>query len=401
MRVIWIFIFLLLLPQVSAVPADFYIMEISPKIVEPGETTTLNVTLKNLAPNFASFMEVSLDPADTSPIDAIGSPRKFISRASEAQESGVIFGGIIQLEDIPLSFQINVKENATEGVHQVPLELAWINELQKDVFQTLYIGMQVKGVALVRVAKITTTPVEFRPNTENNKVTITVENAGKTTAKSVSIGVELTEPFTEAYSSSSRDFTTKIAPDESHDFTISLDIDENAQAGEYTLPLKITYRTTDSSLEVDDEINIKINTMAKFDVETITSRPDTINPGTNFIINLPVKNVGQERAESVKAVIKTKSYFIGVKTDYLGDIKVGESKLATFELTADRDTIPDNYENDIKIIWIEGDKRFEEIDSFGITVSLRQGGGGAPMEAVVGLVVLAGIVGSVVWRKLR
>jgi hypothetical protein len=88
-----------------------------------------------------------------------------------------------------------------------------------------------------------------------------------------------------------------------------------------------------------------------------------------------------------------------VKTDYLGDIEIGESKLATFELTADRDTIPDNYENDIKIIWEESGKRIEEIDSFAITVHGNQSNIGAPTKLVGGLAILFIVAVLVIWRR--
>lgn len=209
------------------------------------------------------------------------------------------------------------------------------------------------------------------------------------------------KPFTEAYSSSSSDFVTQILPDSSHDFVITLDIDMDAVTGVHTLPLKLTYRTLDNEYEVNDEIRIKISSKADFEVQNVASHPPVVSPGDNFIVNIPVKNIRQERAESVKAVINTKSYFTGVKTDYLGDIKAAESKVATFELTADRDTIPDNYENDLKLIWSEGDDRLEEITSFGITVSKENDEGGISTLTGVVLVAMIGFVAFAVWRKMK
>ncbi|MEE9594471.1 MAG: COG1361 S-layer family protein [Candidatus Hydrothermarchaeales archaeon] len=517
-KLIFSFLFtIFILTTVNAVPVDFYVMEVSPQIVSPGESTSLNITLKNLAPNYAVYLKATLDPSDTSPIDAIGIPRRYIDRVEGATESDEFFGVISQDVEISLSMPIYVKQSATEGIYQVPLVLEWKNEILEDVTQTLYLGIkveeqeaeftvigvsptkitpeettnieiriknsgsssaskikatldqsdtspvnvlgpskvdierskvgpgeefvitylvhvktgndedvyntplrlewedmsgvsqtsdldlgiQIKGDALLRVAKISTSPVEFIADLEKGKVTITVENAGKTTAKSVKVEVEYSEPFTEAYSGASSDFVSEIAPDKSHDFQVALDIDEDAEAGSFSIPLKLTYRTTEKSYSVTEDVIIKISSKAKFETSEATTNPGTINPGDDFIANVPITNNGQEKAESVKVVLKTKSYFTGVKTDYLGDIKPGESKIATFDLKADRDTIPDNYESDIKIIWNKGEDRLEETTSFGITVSKVASEGRAPSGVILGVLVAAGAVGVVLWRKLR
>ena len=392
---------ILMLPSAHAVPADFYLMEVSPKIIEPGTTTTLNITLKNLAPNYAVYLRASLDPDDISPIDVVGIPRKYINRAEKADESTGYFGVVLQGEEIHLSMLVHVNKDVDEGVYQVPLVLEWKNEILEDVTQTLYMGIQVKGDAVLKVAKVTSSPAELKPDMENSVVTVTIENAGKAAAKSVRVKMAVQKPFSEAYSNSNTDFAEEIARDSTHDFILSVDIDKEAEAGNYAFPLTVTYRSDDREYTIEDEVVLKVESNADFEISEVKTNPELIRPGDDFRINVQILNTGQKDAESVKAVLKTKSYFTGVKTDYLGDINVGKSKLATFELTADRDTIPDNYENDIKIIWSDGDKRLEEIESFGITVSNGQNEKGSVIKPAAGLAVLAGIIGLIMWRRKR
>jgi len=130
---------------------------------------------------------------------------------------------------------------------------------------------------------------------------------------------------------------------------------------------------------------LKIASQADFRVGAATTNPAAITPGTEFRINIPVKNTGNKDAESVKAILKTKSYFTGTKTDYLGDIEQGSEKIATFELEADRDTIADNYETDIKIMWLDGDERLETTKSFGLVVVSGEGSN-------TGIVTIAALV---------
>jgi hypothetical protein len=393
----WVLLCLFLIPTISAywnvewveediIKADFYLVNISPQVIEPGKTILLNITLKNIATSIATNMNATLDPGDISPIDPVGIRKKRID------------GVKVQNENFQLSILVHVDQNVSEGVYDVPLELYWEDHIRRHWGQTLKMGIEIKGNANIRVAKISTNPVEFRSDTEKNKVTITIENAGKTVAKSVKANINLEKPFLEAYSGSSSDFISQIPPEGSHDFIIALDIDKDAIVGEYSLPLKLTYRTHDEEYDIKEDIKIKISEKADFEVQNISYSKSAISPGDDFIVNIPIKNIGQENAENVKAVINTKSYFTGAKTDYLGEIKVGESKVATFELTVDRDTTPDNYENDLKLIWNDGEERLEDITSFGITISKIKNEGGISNTVLI-LLGMVGIVIIAIKRK--
>ncbi len=366
---------LLLAPGVfGAVKADFYITAVEPKQVYPGEITTLNITLKNLAPEVAAYLKATLDPNDVSPIDPIGASKKYLNKAERAQKSTEYFGLILRGDEITLSLPIYVNRGTSEGVYKTPLLLEWKDTNMQDVSETLQVALYVKGEPALKIAKIRTSPQELKRDTENNDVIITLENAGKASARSVRIKAAFSPPFSEAYSNSDADFVAEIKKDKTYDFTLSVDIDEEAKPGRYVFPLMVTYRDENREYAFTEDIVLVVESEADFEVRDVKTSPDPVTPGADFRVNVVVVNVGQRDAESVKAVLKTKSFFTGVKTDYLGDIKVGESKIATFELEADRDVMPDNYENDIKIIWTEGEKRLEQIDSFGITVASRNNG---------------------------
>lgn len=407
MKRIWLLFLILYIPMASAVwvsedpvQVDFYIVNLSPEIIEPGDNTILNITLKNMAPAVAVKVNATLDPDDVSPVDAVGIKKKIVDSAGKADASDIYFG-VVQSEQIKISIPVHVNQNTSEGVYEVPLDLYWEDIVRKRWKQTLMMGIHVKGEAVIKIAKTTTSPIELRPDTEKNDLIIKVENSGTTAAKSVKINLEIEPPFSESFSSSSYDFATEIPVDGSHDFKIILDIDKDAAIGQYQIPVKISYRTHDEDYEIVDKLNLRINAKAVFEVENVFSNPLTVNPGNDFIINVQIKNNGHERAENVKAVMKTRSYFTGVKTDYLGDIKPGETRLATFELTADRDTIPDNYENDMELIWNEGDERLEDTTSFGITVSSNNDESGMSTSVGMILIVLVGIIGFVIWRKKK
>ncbi len=199
---------------------------------------------------------------------------------------------------------------------------------------------------------------------ESHNLTVLIENSGSAKARSVSVKINPSGPFVEAYSGSTSEFTEEIPAPSSHKFVFTLDIEDGAKAGtySYTILLSIDYiREDGEEFQLKKSIALKISPQADFLVGKVATDPAVITGGTTIRLNVPIENIGNKDAESVKAILKTKSFFTGAKTDYLGDIKQSLEKIATFELEADRDTIPDNYETDIKIIWTDGDERLEEI----------------------------------------
>nr|QNO53473.1 hypothetical protein HCHKDHBN_00044 [Methanosarcinales archaeon ANME-1 ERB6] len=276
--------------------------------------------------------------------------------------------------------------NASEGHVTIPMP------------QTeLAIVFNVEGTTTLEVADVSTNPLELREDSENNNIAVLIENSGSAKARSISVRMDPPSPFVEAYSGSLSEFTEEIQARSSHRFVFALDIEDGAEAGTYTIPLMIDYLSEDGEeFQLKKSIVLKISSQADFLVGKVTTDPAVIIGGTTFRLNVQVENTGNKDAESVKAILKTKSYFTGAKTDYLGDIKPDSEKIATFELKADRDTIPDNYETDIKIIWTDGDERLEEIKSFSLVVVSSEKAGGVSNPGILPMTVGAGLLIAVI-----
>jgi hypothetical protein len=146
-KIIFVTILLMILVSISAsaTETDFYIIDVSPTEVAPGETTKLSLTLKNLGTTFASRIEVSLDPEDTSPIDPVGPGRVQVGEVKEA-DSTTFFGVVKQFEEIKIDFNFNVNPSASAKTYNVPLVLKWSAGDTTTKTQTLPIGIQVKDL---------------------------------------------------------------------------------------------------------------------------------------------------------------------------------------------------------------------------------------------------------------
>jgi hypothetical protein len=388
-------------PSSAAANANIVVTEVTPTDLSPGDIKEIALTVKNqggcdarhITMNFLSIDHISL----------IGSSTVYISSINAWCSKEVLI-------------TIKAEDEIPNGAYAIPIEVTFAEYYYNATEGFVTISMpqtelgivfNVEGTTTLAVADVSTNPFELREDSENNNITVLIENSGSAKARSVSFKINPPGAFVEAYSGSTTDFTEVIQARSSHKFVFALDIEDSAEAGTYTIPLTIDYISEDGEeFQLKRSIALKISPQADFLVGKVATDPAVITGGTTFRLNVPVENIGNKDAESVKAILKTKSYFTGAKTDYLGDIELGSEKIATFELKADRDTIPDNYETDIKIIWTDGDERLEEIKSFGLVVVSEEKGGGVsnpgiiPMAAGAGVLIVV-IIGVFIYFKRK
>ncbi len=373
----------LVAPSSAGTNANIVITEVTPTDLSPGDIKEVTLTVKNQGGGDARHITMNFQNSDH--ISLIGSSTVYISSLNAWCSKEI-------------SITIKAEDEITNGAYAIPIAVTFSKYYYNASVgyvtapmppTTITIVFNVEGTTTLEVADVSTDPLELREDSENNNITVLIENSGSAKARSVSLRMDPRRPFVEAYSGSTSDFTEVIQARSSNSFVFALDIEDGAEEGSYTIPITIEYIGEDAhKFSLKKSITLKISSQADFLVGEVTTEPAVITRGTTFRMNVPVKNIGNKDAESVKVILKTKSYFTGAKTDYLGDVEVGSDKIATFELEADRDAIPDNYENDLKLIWTEGDERLETIKSFRLVVASKERAGEGLNE---GFILLAGI----------
>ena len=387
----------LVAPSNAATNAKIVIIDVTPTALAPGDIKDVSLTVKNQGGSDARHITMNFQNGDH--VSLIGSSTVHIASLNAWCS-----------KEIPIT--IKAEDEIDEGAYPIPIEVTFDEysySASKGPVITpmnmtpITIVFNVEGTTTLEVADVETNPLELREDSENNNVTVLIGNSGTAKARSVTVKIDPASPFTEAYSGSTSDFTDEILARKSHRFVFALDIEDGAKEGSYTILLTIDYiGEEDQKISLDKRITLKIGSQADFRVGEATTNPAAITRGTEFRINVPVKNIGNKDAESVKAILKTKSYFTGTKTDYLGDIEQGSEKIATFELEADRDTIADNYETDIKIIWLDGDERLETTKSFALVVVSGEGSNTGIMAiAAVAFILIVLIIGVFIYFKRK
>lgn len=274
-----------------AAETDFYVMEMSPLQVAPGETSTLQVTLKNLGTTTASRIEVRLDPYDTSPIDPIGPGRLQIDIAEGARTT-THFGVVKQLEEITLAFNISVGPNVAEKTYLIPLVLMWDASEGTVKTQTLQLGVMIKERnAEFQIVDISP---ERLTEGETTKVIITLLNSGDNEGKDLKVSLDPNDisPINPIGPIQLEFNDETILQGETIEIQYPIKVKENITENVYYTPIFLEWK--DSVLKTTSQISqagfyIK---KSQSSVEVSHNTPDTITPGSEFDISLSLKNTG-------------------------------------------------------------------------------------------------------------
>lgn len=160
-----------------------------------------------------------------------------------------------------------------------------------------------------------------------------------------------------------------------------IEINKKAKAGEYNLYLNLSYdyqknvqvtnaNATAQTYDVnhwygmmtqDQILKIKVKNQADFEIVNTTG---SLHPGGNSIIEITIKNTGENEARNVKAIVNPSDPLS--TTDgmaFLSTIMPGSTAVAKIKVKADSETIPKAYGIDtvLKYETPEGDIKYSDI----------------------------------------
>ncbi len=160
-----------------------------------------------------------------------------------------------------------------------------------------------------------------------------------------------------------------------------IEINKKAKAGEYNLYLNLSYdyqknvqvtnaNATAQTYDVNhwygmmaqnQTLKIKVKSQADFEIVNTTG---SLHPGGNSIIEITIKNTGENEARNVKAIVNPSDPLS--TTDgmaFLSTIMPGSTAVAKIKVKADSETIPKAYGIDtvLKYETPEGDIKYSDI----------------------------------------
>jgi hypothetical protein len=174
----------------------------------------------------------------------------------------------------------------------------------------------------------------------------------------------------------------------------------SAEAQTYPLDVFVKYENRDGDTTASDieTIGIPVNGKIAF---AIISEPETISPGQKKTVTVLYKNTGDATARHAQARVSMVDPFTSNDdTAYLGDITPGETRSASFLITADRSATLKNYGLDSEIRYRDGFDNQIISDPVKLPVKIQEEGGilkNPVLLLVIGIIVIG--AGYAIYRK--
>ncbi len=368
----------------------------NPDPAEAGKYIDLRWQIVNTMGGTLDNLRFRLDAGYPFLFEAGDSPDKYLGTSAGTNDKEVYY---------VLHYKLKVADSALKGTYNVTLGWTTGEGWTKKDFP-IYIDPKQSDFV---VGALVTSPEKLISDTDEAKLSVNIDNIGKGKAENVKVKLLLPSGFKPTYSYSDEDSLGVIEKGGSKEATFYVDIDENVTDGEYDAKLDITYR--DENDETNQyrtktlDLKIPIKPAPHLVVESVSSTPANLVPGSKADILVKVRNNGNEKAETVSLrVFKDSSqpFEFSEKSDFIGKLEPGESGDAVIRLTVDQSAAAKKYLLDVELRGID---QKENVVIFSRTVPLTVvTETGPPLTGnglLGGLVALLGAIGVVFYLRSR
>jgi hypothetical protein len=328
--------------------------------LSPGQEVQLGVVIQNTGVNQFKFQKTGTIDRDDLPNTA-----KFLTVTLGSGDSPLIVKSDPQmLGDLKASststgtFTVKVPSDAPAGTYLLPVQLSYtylytadqygtdtIEYSYKTVNQTLQIPVKIKSD--VRINVLSAKVRELNAGTEGY-ITLEVQNIGHEDAKKAVITI-------------ARNDGSPVIPTEGSAYVgdfpangtatciFKTSVNSGAEAQSYPLDVYVKYENHDGDMVTSDIETIGVPVGGKIDFK-IVSDPQTITAGQKKVITAQFKNTGDATAYQAQARVSMVDPFTSNDDSaFLGDIAPGETKQASFLVSADSTATVKQYGIDSEI----------------------------------------------------
>ncbi len=255
---------------------------------------------------------------------------------------GTVHPNVKKLVDLKLY----TNDKTPEGSYLIPATISWVDEDGTQKTENINIGLLVQGDVLLGISNVITTPKEIKPGDTYVRIDATITNNGHGEAKNINVHLITKSPFKDSWSNANYKDIGTLFGGESKVVSFTIDVDRNATAKHYTLPIKMNYLDIfNNKHNITKTIDIYVKPKPIFEIipENYTY---TVKAGTDNTILIHVKNVGNEKGEDVKiTAIKDSAqpFDYPTKSDSVGTLKPGESGTGAIVIEVNKNAVPKEY----------------------------------------------------------
>jgi hypothetical protein len=349
-------------------------------------------------PNTAKFLTVTLEPGN-SPVLIKSDPQMLGDLKASSTATGI--------------FTVRIPSDTPSGTYNLPVTLSYTylytaNQYGTDTIQYMYktknevFQIPVRIKPDVRISVVSAEIKEMNAGTEG-AIHLEVKNIGHEDAKKAVITIARNDgsPVIPTQASA---YIGEFPSGGTITCAFKAKVDESAQAQTYPLDVMVKYENREGDTITSDieTIGVPVGKKTEF---TIVSDPDTLTPGQKKVITVRYKNSGGAVAYQAQARVSMVDPFTSNDDSaYLGDIEPGETKEASFLISADKTATLKQYGIDSEIRYRDAFDNSIISDPVKVSLNVGEDKGAVaglmknPVAFAVIAVLIIGI-GYAVWRK--
>ena len=368
-RTIYVILAVLCVSIVNPVLAGEKYMSGSPELAvylsgtnefSPGKDISLPVVIENSGLNEFKFVQSSIVTRDDLPNTAkllevtLSAGNAPLIIKSDPQMVGDLKGG----STVSCTFNAKTRSDAPSGIYYLPVSLNYTflesaEQYGNDAIRYYY---KTKNINL-------SLPIKIKPDISIDVLSAQPEHLNVGTEGYLNLKIKNTgyEDGNKAIVRIKRNGNSPIIPTDSSvyvgDFPAGTTVEcrykvsvaSGAERSTYPVDVEVVYENKDGDSVTSRSDTIGVIVGGKIDFAVI-SPPAEMNPGNKKVITIEYKNTGDAAVYSAQGRISAVSPFTSNDDiAYLGEIKPGESVVASYEVSVDRDATAKEYGLDSEI----------------------------------------------------
>lgn len=306
-----------------------------------------------------------------------------------------------------LYYKMLVDKNAVADTYELSLFQTSTNpEVRREI--KFDVRVEEKKTPNLIIGLIDTNPKKVVADYDEAKFEMEIVNNGDEMAENVIVSLDLPQGFEESFGYSTLANLGTIDAGDSKNAIFYLDTLEGLKQGSYPTQISINYTedNDDSKQNYLSVLPVDLKVFGKPEYEIVDVILDEgLSGGDNAEVRIVVKNVGSKKAESTSAQVfkdSSQPFDFDDKTDYIGELDIGESGDAVFTFLIEENAVTKDYKLDIQIRSIVDGEVLVDEKSITIPVQEKQKESFLNLQYVLGgLVLFVGAGAYSVGKKQR
>jgi len=358
-----------------------------------GDTGDISFTLQNTGTQTAKDSSVRLSTQSNAvyfgkPTNAKGNTNLYVPSLEPGESTTV-------------SAQVGAGFETAAGEYPIDAVVSYENQYGvTERSDTLTTGVTVRPERSFELRNVSTD--NFRVDENEARINATVVNTGPGDARDVSMQLELGQTTT-VTATNGESAVGDLAVGESAPVSFTVAIPDSAEPGTNTFPFTVQYENADGDVRtIDTPIRQSIAIGPERDPFTVTNVSTGVSAGGSDSVTVRIRYNGDKPVSATNAKIFV-SDPLSTSDDgaYLGTMEPGETKNATFSVSAASSALIKEYDASVEVRYDEADGDTKHTDGLqiGIPVSPESGGPPIPAPAIVAAVLVMAVGVYIPYRR--